>query len=180
MSTVTTYLNLVKPAPLEAFSRATYNTNLDLIDTAYDKLAKGQVGHAEVPNPSGAIGAKTVIINIASVSFKAGRKYKIELHGNYSASGTTSTAAFTIGTCSTADAANNSTGITNIKSIADRPNVTGEGRSLAVIRTGITFGVDTTLQIKATIERVNGGDGFFTSCSADNPITLTVYDMGAQ
>lgn len=32
MSTVTPYLNLVKPAPLENFSRATYNTNLDLID----------------------------------------------------------------------------------------------------------------------------------------------------
>lgn len=32
MSTVTTFLNLVKPAPLEQFSRATYNTNLDLID----------------------------------------------------------------------------------------------------------------------------------------------------
>ena len=32
MSTVTPYLNLVKPAPLENFSRATYNNNLDLID----------------------------------------------------------------------------------------------------------------------------------------------------
>lgn len=41
MSTVTTYLNLVKPAPLEAFSRATYNTNLDLIDAGVKAAAEG-------------------------------------------------------------------------------------------------------------------------------------------
>lgn len=43
MSTVTTYLNLVKPAPLENFSRATYNNNLDLTDNSYARalLAPG-------------------------------------------------------------------------------------------------------------------------------------------
>lgn len=48
MSTVTTFLNLVKPASLENFSRATYNTNLDLIDAyainTVEKLAKGGLG----------------------------------------------------------------------------------------------------------------------------------------
>lgn len=38
MSTVTPFLNLVKPAPLENFSRATYNNNLDLIDTGVSNL----------------------------------------------------------------------------------------------------------------------------------------------
>lgn len=46
MSTVTPYINLVKPAPLEPFSRATYNNNLDLIDTAIEAEAK-KVKHVE-------------------------------------------------------------------------------------------------------------------------------------
>lgn len=33
MSTVTTYLGLTKPASIEQFNLATYNTNLDLVDT---------------------------------------------------------------------------------------------------------------------------------------------------
>lgn len=45
MSTVTPYLNLVKPAPLENFSRATYNNNLDLIDTAAKNV--NALSHAE-------------------------------------------------------------------------------------------------------------------------------------
>ena len=47
MSTVTPYLNLVKPAPLENFSRATYNTNLDLIDAGIVENGNRKVRHAE-------------------------------------------------------------------------------------------------------------------------------------
>lgn len=45
MSTVTTFLNLVKPAPLEPFSRATYVNNLDLIDAGVQAIT--QARHVE-------------------------------------------------------------------------------------------------------------------------------------
>jgi hypothetical protein len=54
MSTVTTYLNLVKPANTENFSRATYNTNLDLID-AYavaNKKARNACYNMKLPRTS--------------------------------------------------------------------------------------------------------------------------------
>lgn len=49
MSTVTPYLNLVKPAPLEPFSLATYVNNLDLIDAGVKALADRR-RHAEYYN----------------------------------------------------------------------------------------------------------------------------------
>lgn len=171
------------PDPGESYSLAllnTNNTNIAAEVNLLNKFAKGEVAHTEVTTNSSAIGIRTVVLNIASFNFKANRKYKVEFHGNYSCSGTTSTAAFTIGTCAVADAASLTTGITNIKSIADKPNTANEGRLMSVVRNHLLYSSDTTLQIKATIERVTGSDGFYTSCGADNPLTLTIYDMGAQ
>jgi hypothetical protein len=59
MSTVTTFLNLVKPAPLEAFSRATYVNNLDLIDAGVlSSMTKKR--HAEWRNSGFAVAGGNV------------------------------------------------------------------------------------------------------------------------
>lgn len=71
MSTVTPFLNLVKPAPLEAFSRATYNNNLDLIDAgtkaAVERtgVAFGHMGRTANFQGVGGAGVTTIIMDAA-------------------------------------------------------------------------------------------------------------------
>jgi hypothetical protein len=183
VSTSTTNYGYVKPAAGEAFSRSTYNTTLDDIDGDIkdrEKQALGQVAIGSVTANNGPFGSKTVITFIASYTFKANRKYRIAAEGNYFMSGTSSTAQFVIHTCSTADSSSSVAGLTALKSSTQRPNVSSEGRDFHVARDGVTYGTDTTLQIKLTAERLSGADGLTTQASATDPITLVIYDMGNQ
>lgn len=83
MSTVTTFLNLVKPAPLEPFSRSTYNNNLDLVDNWVkdkgEKQAKGVLSSGLLKDDTNSIGlgGSSVLVNAVQVSFEAGRTYKV-------------------------------------------------------------------------------------------------------
>lgn len=132
---------------------------------------------------SGAIGSVQVIDNIPSFTFKAGRQYRIIWDANFYGSGANSTFAFSIGSCSTSDPASQTSGITNLRNTADRPNVGQEGRNSLVTAyypkdTNITT-QDVTLQIKASAQRVNGGDALYMSGSDGNPNTLLIEDIGA-
>jgi len=181
MADITTVGGYEKPIGGEKYSRAMVNRNLDRNErdlVEQKKNPKGLVAYAQNTTNSGAIGAKTVILNIPSFTFKANRRYRVELDGNYACSGTASTMQLTLNTAPVADAAGLTTNLTGIRSTADRPNMANEGRRMNVMRPGLSYGADTTLQIKACLERVNGSDGFFTSTDASNPITLTIHDEG--
>ena len=179
MSTVTTFLNLVKPAPLEAFSRATYNTNLDLID-AYvlgtaEKLPKGIVSYETRSSASAGITAKGIVENIPTVTFKGGRMYKVV----WNASATVSVADgyFTLGisTCLTTDSAALTTGLTDITTSSVKAVSTGGERFYVE---GIYEPpADITLQLKFWAERATG-TGTWTM--ENKKAWFYVEDMGDQ
>jgi hypothetical protein len=145
---------------------------------AIDLLSKGIVAYADQMATSGAIGNQTVVLNIPSVTFKANRRYRVAVSGTYYCSGTSSTGVFAIATCPTTDSAGSVSNLTTIRSTADRPNAASEGRQVIIMRDGLKFATDTTLQIKYTIQRLSGADGFFSQASSTDPLTLVVYDDG--
>ena len=183
MSTVTTYLNLVKPAPLENFSRATYNTNLDLIDAnalAASKQAKGIVQDPLIKiASSGFVTALTVIDNIASVAFKGGRKYLIVWDFTYQGNTAGNYLTALIGTAATTDAAGLTTGITQLNGrpwkIQDA-SIDSSGQVSVVYRPVS----DITLQLKFLIQITTGAGNARISASSTQPTTYTIYDQGAQ
>lgn len=142
--------------------------------------ARGVVAYAESTVTSGAIGSPTVILNIPTFTFKANRRYRITVEAVYTASGTTSTGAFSLNTCNIADSASAVTGLTLIRQNADRPNMANEGRAIHLCREGYKFATDTTLQVKYVMDRVTGGDGFISQGMPTNPITLVITDEGSQ
>lgn len=182
MSVVTAFLNLVKPAPLENFSRATYNNNLDIIDAnaaADDKKAKGYL--TVVPNTavSGAVTALTVINNIASFTFKGNRKYLIKWDFRYQGNTAGNYMTALIGTCAIADAAGLTTGITQLN-----------GREWKIQDSGINSSgyceaiyqpvADTTVQLKFLIQVTTGTGTALIAGSALQPVTYSIEDKGAQ
>jgi hypothetical protein len=143
-------------------------------------LAKGLVAFTEQTSNSGAIGSQTVVLNIPSFTFKANRRYRVTVSGNYYSSGTSSTGQFAIHTCPTADSAASVANLTTIKATADKPNAASEGRQVILIRDGLTYSSDTTLQLKYTMQRITGSDGYFSQASANDPLTLAIHDDGAN
>lgn len=178
MSTVTTFLNLVKPAPLENFSRATYNTNLDLIDAravVVEKFSKGIMSYETRSSASAGITVKGIVENIPTVTFKGGRMYRVV----WNASATVSVADgyFTLGisTCLTTDGASLTTGLTDITTASIAHENTGGERFYVE---GIYEPpADITLQIKFWAERATG-TGTWTM--ENKKAWFYIEDMGDQ
>jgi|SRR5213595_3426769 len=182
MSTVTPTINLVKPATIEQFSLATFNNNLDLIDAealSLRKESKGLLQSTVVATNSGSVTALTVISNIASFTFKAGRKYRIKWDFTYQGNTAGNYLTALIGTCLTTDAAGLTTGITQLN-----------GRPFKVHDNGIDSSgyceatyqpvADTTVQIKFLIQVTTGAGTARISGSALQPTLLNIYDDGLQ
>lgn len=178
MSTVTPFLNLVKPAPLENFSRATYNTNLDLIDAhaiTVEKFSKGIMSYETRSAASAGITVKGIVENIPTVTFKGGRMYRVV----WNASATVSVADgyFTLGisTCLTTDGAALTTGLTDITTSSIAHENTGGERFYVE---GIYEPpADITLQIKFWAERATG-TGTWTM--ENKKAWFYIEDMGDQ
>lgn len=187
MSTVTTYLNLVKPASPEQFSLATYNNNLDLVDThlkdVVQKMAKGYAAYVELASNSPGINTQAVVLNIPSFTFRANRNYRIGASGNGSVDALGSAFGFLLTTCAVADAAAVTTGLTQLRGSTYRFDSTGEGRAVldGLAKDRLVFGADTTLQIKLTAARIVGTTGSVTLLSGSTDRTcLYIEDLGAQ
>ena len=181
MSTVTTFLNLVKPAPLENFSRATYNNNLDLIDAravTTEKFAKGIVISKYVAANSGIV-SDAIIDNFPSVTFKAGRKYEITWEADWQHDTANNYFGMSINSAATTDAANLLTGLTQLDTST---NLCNNANSAQHFRTTAFFEPtsDTTLQIKFRLQRLVGGGVAQINGNATNKIKYTIKDEGAQ
>lgn len=180
MSTTTPKLGLTKPAIGEAYSLAVINNNSDLIDafaTAQALTSEGGKTLTKITANSGAITALTVIQNIASFSFKGGRRYIIRWNMHYQGSVAGNYANYAIHTCSTADAANLTTGLTTIGGGQHKVHdATQTHKSVAeAIYEPVS---DTTLQIKFTAQVVVGAGTTTIISSVGSPSTISIEDWG--
>ena len=144
------------------------------------KAPLGAVAQAMGTGATGYIGAtKSVIHNIPTYAFKAGRKYRFHWTFEYIGTVPGNYAAFDISSCPVADAANSILNLTKIG-----------GSSLQIFDT--TTGIhgdahayfnptaDTTLQFKATVYVWSGSGTVSIRAFANNPMVLTVFDEGKQ
>lgn len=184
MSTVTTFLNLVKPASPEQFSLATINNNYDLIDAhlknTVDKMAKGLVFQNKVFATSGAIGTtQTVILNIPSFAFKAGRKYKIHWYFEYAGGVAGNYVDTSINTCATTDTGTAITGLAKYGGASHKIHdalLGNKGEAIAYFNPAS----DTTLQVKFVANVYNGSGTMTFQASASQPTVYSIVDEGAQ
>jgi hypothetical protein len=187
MSTSTPNIGLVKPAEPEQYDLDVINNNSDAIDLKYgeiDKVAKGLVFESKVATNSGNV-TDAIINNIASFTFKAGRRYRIEWDYSYIHSGNGDSYFYmVIGSCATSDAAALLTGITTLEG-RTKGAITAYGLGTAqhtgpVVANYAPGASDQTLQIKFRALRVNGDDGITIVGNAGEPAKYCIYDDGKQ
>lgn len=181
MSTVTTRLGLTKPAGVEQFNLATYNNNLDVIDTyasgTVDKMAKGLVSELQTTAASGAFSALSVVRNIATFTFKANRRYAVDWESHISGSADGDYADLAIQTCATTDSASLTTGLTMKRQITTRVTTTVNPFRVTA---PLFYATDTTLQIKFLGTRT-AGTGTITIEGGSARIDLIrIIDLGQQ
>lgn len=186
MSTSTTKLGLTKPAAGEAYSRSVINNNSDIIDNyainTVEKLAKGRNLKTLTTANSGAVGGTlTVINNVPSFTFKAGMEYTIIWDFQYYGSITNGYFEFTIATCSTADGAGVTTGLTvrnqRIRSVQEGGSSFTDS---ARVEAPVTFGSDTTLQLKFLAQLVANSGTVVVVADASAPALYIVDHLGDQ
>jgi hypothetical protein len=180
MSTVTPFLNLVKPAPLENFSRATYNNNLDLIDADsvnQDKAAKGQKYIANRTSDSTA-SADLVVDFTTAYTFKAGRNYEIEWDFSYRVSDTTTFMFFSINSSPITEANTGTVGIAQLTGRTKAAHVASVNVSTGPVIYRFKPGSDTPWIIKFRMQRVSGTGVAVIGANAGEPSTYIIRDLG--
>lgn len=182
MSTVTPKLNLVKPATIEQYSLATYNNNLDKLDASAvvdANMSEGLKAITKVVANSGSVTALTVIQNIASFTFKGGRKYHLVWSFQYQGSVAGNYCNASINSAPTADPAAQISGMTAMG------NKQWKIHDAAVTHTGFSEAwyepvSDITLQIKFCLQVTTGAGTSLIVSSASSPSWLTIDDRGDQ
>ena len=143
-------------------------------------LAKGCVYSFSVATNTGNFSALTVVYNIASFTFKAGRKYRIVWDTDWLSASTDTAAAFTVASASTADAAALTTGLTvlGVRNAQSRLAVIS---APALVTAYYDPAVDTTTQIKF-LASIDGAGTTLTvqGNRTGGPTTYRIYDDGAQ
>jgi hypothetical protein len=188
VSTVTTKLGLTKPIGIEQFSLATLNNNMDIIDAyavnTVEKLAKGLVFQNLVTSSSGSV-TDAIINNIASFTFKANKRYRIEWDFSHLGSGNCDSLFHcSINTCAISDPAAQLTGLTTIdgrtKGLLTSYGLGATQYNGPVIASYSPGAVDTTLQIKFRVQRVVGDDGLTVVGGANERVRYEIYEVGQQ
>lgn len=138
----------------------------------------GMVANARIQSNSGVItSATTIVNNIQSYDFKAGRRYRILWQSNYYESDSSTTFAMGISTCSPSDPAAQTTGLTQLGSISERATVANEGRSFKV-QVYYYPSADITRQVKGWVLRVVGGGSIVIQADITNFNDLVIEDLG--
>lgn len=150
---------------------------------ATEKFAKGLVLLKKITTNSGAIGTAaptTIVENVPTFTFKAGRAYAIEWRTSYTTSAGGSYWGVAINTCSTTDLNYVNTGLTQITSQAIHTDAANLG-DYFVLTSYLTPTVDTTLQIKFSLVWAGVGAGTLTIAgSTSSPTYYTITDLGQQ
>lgn len=127
---------------------------------------------------SGGFTALTVVNNIPTFTFKAGRRYEIVWDGHYQSSVAADYLDLSIQTCSTTDAAGLTTGLTLLRQKTFRCSAASILEA-HIVRAPVTYGTDTTLQIKFLGARGAGTGTVNLVASATNTLLYQIYDLGA-
>jgi len=156
----------------------TDKTSKDARLTAVEKAARGQLYFAQTTVNSGSFASATVVSNIPSFTFLAGRRYRIAWEFSYNTSVGGTYMSICIGRCSTTDAAGLTTGITNLGG----RTIHTDGAGLTESRSVYGYfnpAVDTTVQIKFYGTRT-AGSGTMVMLGGSEPAYYTIEDLGAQ
>lgn len=140
-----------------------------------DRLPLGLKAMQEYTTSTGSTSTLAVQQWIPTFTFKANRRYRVEWSLSVACS-TAGSGLVQIHTCSTADAAGATTGLTEIMGYNLRFAVNSETKRVYLKRE-IQYTADTTLQLKGTI---NVGTGAWMQAGTTFPGQLSVTDMGQQ
>lgn len=186
MSSVTTNYNFLKPATSELYDVTVYDSTLDKIDAAIANpgtVSKTPLGLvAQSPDytvQSGAVAGIQVITNIASFTFKANRNYLIKGTGAAALSVAGGVILVQLQSCSTSDAANLTTGLTELMGYNVDCRLANQNYRFAPER-NIKYSVDTTLQIKLTVNATGSGGSASAAGGPTWPLQMTIEDKGMQ
>lgn len=165
--------------PANAASIITANiTQIATIGIA-SAVPKGLLSNTSVTASGGAITALTVINNIPSFAFKAGRKYRIVWDFTYQGNTAGNYITALTGVAATSDAAGLTTGITQINGRPFKIHDAGINAS-GIVNAIYTPSSDATLQVKFLMQVTTGAGTALISASTLQPVTYSIEDLGAQ
>jgi hypothetical protein len=141
--------------------------------------AQGLVDQAIVTASSGGFTSLTVVNNIPSFTFKAGRRYEITWDGHHQSTAAGDYIDMQIATCATTDSASLTTGLTVLRQKTFQCPAANQ-LSPDIIKAPVTYAVDTTKQIKFAAQRASGTGTLSTTASANVNILYQIHDVGAQ
>jgi hypothetical protein len=178
MADILSPTGIEKPLGSELHSRPMVNRNYDrtnqiAIDS--NKQASGIMYRDIRTSASAATTTLSVIHNIASFTFKAGRKYRITWDYSAAISATGNYFDLTISSCAVTDASNLTTGLTSL--VVRSTTSVGTGGEPGCLTALYEPVSDSTLQLKFTAERkVGAGTWTMESKTA----YFIIEDEGAQ
>lgn len=141
--------------------------------------ARGLMLEMKTTGTSGAFTGLTIIHNIPTFTFKAGRRYEIIWDGSIQSTQGGDIADLQITTCSVTDSASIITGLTVLRQKSFNC-VTADRINAHQVKAVVTFAADTTKQLKFVAQRGTGG-GLITQVASTNVHTLyQIHDVGAQ
>lgn len=155
---------------------ATFPT--DILKWSYSSAPRGLVAYSQNVANTGQMTTSTILLTIASYTFRANRTYRVIANLGYYANGVSTTASFTLNRAATSDAASSTSGLTPFAQVTNRPNVTAEGRFDLISRDNLTFTTDRTQQIKLMLQPLNATNYYVALASSNTPMTLCIYDEG--
>jgi hypothetical protein len=157
-------------------------TNQIAIDS--NKHAHGLVYQNLVTTSTGTV-IDAIINNIASFTFRAGRRYRIEWDFSYHGTGNSDSLFYcSINSAAVIDPAAQLTGLTTLcgrtKGLITSYALGSHQHTGPIIAPYSPGGADTTLQIKFRAQRVTGDDGIILIGNGNEHVRYEIYDVGAQ
>lgn len=151
------------------------------VQTALDLLPKGLLYKKLVGGNTGGV-ADAIVDNIATFTFKAGRRYRIVWDTSYYFNATGDLFYCSINTAPTADAASNLANLTLLQGRTKGINgISGSTQHTGIIQAYVEpVGSDLTVQLKFRAQRVVGGNTMIFVGNSNENRFYYIYDDGAQ
>lgn len=154
-------------------------TSLTSFPASPAMFAKGLQYESVATSGSGGFTGLTVVNNIPTFTFKAGRRYEIVWDGHHQSSVAGDVIDLHIATCAVADSSSSTAGLTVLrKKFFPCPSAGVLAPSLT--RAPVTYASDTTRQIKFLGQRNTGTGTVSLSATSEATILYQIIDVGAQ
>lgn len=142
-------------------------------------FAKGLQHESVATGGSGGFVGLTVVNNIPSFTFKAGRRYEIVWDGHHQSSSAGDVIDLHVATCAVGDGASSVAGLTVLRK-KFFPCPSAGVLAPSITRAPVTFAADTTLQVKFLGQRNTGTGTMSLAATTDASILYQIIDVGAQ